>query len=144
MENAAKALLIAGGVMIAILLLTLFAYIFSHIATSTSSIYSTLEESEITKFNQQFLNYEGRGVGSLDPLTIQDVVTIINLAKDNNKSAKRPTTIKVKVNGNDWTDENTNNLLENYMNNQYKCNTGGVQINRSTLLVEEVGIVDYP
>ena len=42
MENASKALLIAGGVLIAILLLTLFSYLFRQMASSTSNIYENL------------------------------------------------------------------------------------------------------
>ena len=52
MENASKALIIAGGVLIAIFLLTLFTYLFSHMAESTSGIYSMLDQAEISEFNQ--------------------------------------------------------------------------------------------
>ncbi len=93
MENAAKALLISAGVLIGILLLTLFAYVYTHLRNDTSEIYSALNHPEISKFNQKFLNYEGR-----QDLTIQDVVTIVNLAKDNNEAQRRQTTIKVLVN----------------------------------------------
>ena len=42
--------------------------------------YRQLEDSKRTEFNQQFLNYNGK-----TDLTVQDIVTIINLAKDSNK-----------------------------------------------------------
>ncbi|MFR2197112.1 MAG: hypothetical protein ACLS5Y_06125 [Clostridia bacterium] len=54
MENASKALIIAGGILIAILLLTLFSYLFGQMASSTSSIYQTIEKHEKDEFNQQF------------------------------------------------------------------------------------------
>ena len=89
MENASKALLIAGGVLIAILLLTLFSYLFRQMASSTSNIYENLEKHEITEFNQQFLNYEGRGVETgKSPLKVQDVASLINLAQDSKNSFK--------------------------------------------------------
>ena len=99
MENASKALLIAGGVLIAILILTLFAYLFGQMAENTSNIYNTIEQSEIAEFNQKFINYEGRGIGELSdkPLTVQDVATLINLAQDNNKNPKFPTTIELEI-----------------------------------------------
>lgn len=81
MENASKALLIAGGVLIAILVLTLGVFIARNMADYTSKVYAQLEESERTEFNQQFLNYDKR-----KDLTSQDVITIINLAKDSNRS----------------------------------------------------------
>lgn len=83
MENASKALLIAGGVLIAILLLTLFSYLFTQMASSTSSIYNSMSKHEIDEFNQQFLNYEGK-----KELTAQDVETLINLAEDARKNKK--------------------------------------------------------
>ena len=92
MENASKALLISAGVLLAILLLSLFAYLMRQMGASTSGIYSTLSQHEISEFNQKFLNYEGR-----KKLSIQDVITIVNLAKDNNEKANRPTIIEVKV-----------------------------------------------
>lgn len=150
MENASKALLIAGGVLIAILLLTIFAYLFAHMAEGTSAMYAKLEESEINEFNQKFLNYEGRGTNKIgkdedgndifDTLSIQDVVTIINLAQDNNKSSKRPITIKVWVNTNDWTDENINDILENQNNQKKKFKCTQVSIDQTTLLVNNVFI----
>lgn len=88
MENASKALLIAGGVLIAILLLTLFSYLFTQMASSTSSIYNSMSKHEIDEFNQQFLNYEGK-----EELTVQDVETLINLAEDARKNKK----IEVKI-----------------------------------------------
>lgn len=61
MENASKALLISAAVLIAILLLSLFAYLMTKVSENTSRIYAIMEQSKITEFNQQFLNYEGRG-----------------------------------------------------------------------------------
>ena len=130
MENASKALLISAGVLIAILLLTLFSYLMRQMGDSTSEIYSTLSQHEITEFNQKFLNYEGR-----DNLSIQDVVTIINLAKDNNKKINRPTIIEVKVDGSDWSDK-TLDVVKQNLDKTYTCSN--VNINQSTLLVKEV------
>ncbi len=130
MENASKALLISAGVLIAILLLTLFSYLMRQMGDSTSGIYSTLSQHEITEFNQKFLNYEGR-----DNLSIQDVVTIINLAKDNNEKLNRPTIIEVKVDGSDWSDK-TLDVVKQNLDKTYTCSN--VNINQSTLLVKEV------
>ncbi len=92
MENASKALLIAGQVLIAILLLTLFSYLFTKMNEDTSKIREQLEQNEKLKFNQQFLVFDQREI------TAQDVATIMNLAKENNTEPKFPTTIEVKLN----------------------------------------------
>ncbi len=101
MENASRALIMAGGVLIAILLLTLFSYLFGQMASGTSSVYQTIEKHEIDEFNQQFLNYEGRGKTPLhrktetgedeiyyNYLKPQDVATLLNLAQNAKKKFK--------------------------------------------------------
>ena len=137
MENASKALLISAGVLIAILLLTLFSYLMRQMGDSTYGIYSKLSQREITEFNQKFLNYEGR-----ENLSIQDVITIVNLAIDSNKSVKIPSTISVLVNDENWVNKNKtqiNDLLKSNLDKQYKCLS--VTINTATLLVKEVTII---
>ena len=142
MENASKALLIAGGVLIAILLLSLFAYITRQMGDSTAGIYSMLSQHEISEFNQQFINFEDRD------LTAQDVATLINLARDSNEKAKFPTEIAI-YNG---TKAASNDLAktENYIewldinktsNNTYKCTE--VNINQNSMLVDYVLIEQY-
>ena len=140
MENAAKALLIAGGTLIGILLLTFFAYIYNQMSADTKEVYSMLKRPEISSFNQQFLNYEGR-----EDLNIQDVVTIVNLARDNNESKKRPTTIEVLVDGSNWVANSSLDLDEQIKNNigkKYKCNN--VNVNPDSLLVNRVTISAMP
>ena len=136
MENASKALLIAAGVLIAILILTLFSYLMRQMGSSTSGIYSKLSQREITEFNQKFLNYEGR-----ENLSIQDVITIVNLAIDSNKSVKIPSTISVLIDNVNWVSkskEDINDLLKSNLDNQYVCSS--VTIDTSTLFVKEVKI----
>lgn len=79
MENAAKALLIAGGVLITIIVVSVGIYLMRDMGEQTSKFYEIMEHAEITKFNEQFLKYEG-----LD-LNMQDVISIMNLARDNNE-----------------------------------------------------------
>ena len=142
MENASKALLIAGGVLIAILLLTLFSYLFSHMASSTSSIYDTIEKHEISEFNQQFFNYEGRGVSSrISPLTIQDVATLINLAQDSEKNSKFRTKVEIRLNGTNIAEtQSSEDWLKNNLNTNLKYKCTEVHTNINTLLVDYVVI----
>lgn len=123
MENASKALLIAGTMILVILILTLMIYIFRTMGGQTSEMYNELQESEISEFNQKFFNYDGK-----KNLRIQDVVSIINLAKDNNVTQKFPVTINVTLNGNpvqDKTQDEIQKMLEDDLKNdskrEYKC-----------------------
>lgn len=138
MENASKALIMAGGVLIAILLATLFVYLFRQMASSTSNVYSLIEKHEIDEFNQKFLNYEGR-----EDLVYQDVATLINLAENAEKNSKFKIKVEIKL-GNTTISDTSRQWLEKNIsksNNKneikvYKCEK--VQINPDTLLVDEV------
>lgn len=154
MENASRALIMAGGVLIAILLLTLFSYLFGQMASGTSSVYHTIEKHEIDEFNQQFLNYEGRGKIALhrktetgedeiyyNYLKPQDVATLLNLAQNAKKNSKLRAEVKVFLGTDDISSQDSNEWLKSNINsdNEYKCDE--ISINPDTLLVYEVKIV---
>lgn len=152
MENASKALLIAGGVLLVILLLTLMTYLFGNLAENSARIYQKFEDQKILEFNQQFLNYDKRGttiVGYEDdgtpiynPLTIQEVATLINLAQDNNKNPKYATTIAIYKDSSDLATVDYNDWLNNNKTSTdtYNCK---VHINDSTLVVDYVLITKH-
>jgi len=58
MENATKALLIAGGVLLFVLLATFAMFMFRSMSQSVSRYYDAMDEQEVREINQQFLNYE--------------------------------------------------------------------------------------
>ncbi len=132
MENASKALLIAGAMLLAILLLSIFAFINSKIAGSTSNLYGQLKESDITEFNQRFLNYEEKAYKLNDKneqigLTIQDVVSLAHLAIDSNKRTNFPIKVEVILQGRgnlaEFAEKDLENLLIEYSDQIYrKCN----------------------
>ncbi len=145
MENASKALLIAGGMLITILILSLMTYIFSNIARNANSVYKDLDETSISEFNQVFLNFDGKGTTTdEDALKTQDVITIVNYARNNNKYNKMPVVVKVLVDEEDWTnksEQDLNEILKKDINNtpkKYKCTE--IKINEKSRLVEEVDI----
>ena len=133
MENASKALLISGGVLIAILILTLFSYLFIKMAGSSSNIYAALEKHEKDEFNQQFINYEGK-----KELKVQDVATLINLSKNSKENSKFKTDVKIMVGSTDVSSQESNDWLKDNVssNKKYKCTS--VHINSDTELVDKV------
>ncbi len=148
MENASKALLIAGAMLLLILVLTFSVYLVRRIGGQTSELYSDMEQSKIDEFNQKFFNYDGRGTKKdsegkwINPLTIQDVVSIINLAKDNNQNSKFPTSVKVKVDGNERQDSTNAQIKEmlanpNNIDAEYSCK---VEYGENKNLVENITI----
>lgn len=81
MENASKALLMAAGVLIGILILSLAVFLFANFGAASAEAHKQNEENQIQQFNVQFTAYQGR-----KDITIHDIVTVVNLAKSNNQS----------------------------------------------------------
>ncbi len=79
MENASKALLMAASVLIGVLVLSLAVYIFVSFGTTSAELHKQQEQQQLIQFNAQFNSYEGK-----EGLTIYDVVTVANLATENN------------------------------------------------------------
>ena len=71
MENASKALIIAGAILLAILLISLGIMIFTQAQDTVSG--SGMTEAEVTAFNQKFTKYEGTFKGSMVKSLIQEV-----------------------------------------------------------------------
>ena len=88
MENASKALIIAGAILLAILLITLGIYIFQQAQSTVNN--SGMSQAEVQSFNSQFTKYEGESVkGSVVKSLIQEV--IVNNAQD--ESGERQITV---------------------------------------------------
>lgn len=77
MENATKALLIAGGVLIAIIIVSIAVYLFFMYSNQAEEYNSTISAVEINKFNSKFYVYVGR-----EDITSQELVSVANLAKE--------------------------------------------------------------
>ena len=62
-----------------IVILSLAVYEFTSFGISSKEIHKANEETRLNEFNSQFTKYEGK-----DDVTIYDVITVANLAKENN------------------------------------------------------------
>ena len=80
MENASKALLMAAGVLMGVVILSLAAYLIVTFSSSADDVKSEIANNQLNKFNSQFLAYEQR-----EDLTVYDILTAVNLAENNNK-----------------------------------------------------------
>ena len=85
MENASKALIIAGAILLSILLISLGIMIFSQAQDTVSN--SGMKQAEITAFNNKFTKYEGIQKGSVVRAMVQEIIA--SNADDNNISANR-------------------------------------------------------
>ena len=87
MENASRALLIAAGVLVGVLLLSLAVYLFTIFGNFGSEMSIQMNQKNISEFNSQFTKYESYQDENGDWQNLcraHDVVTIANLAKENN------------------------------------------------------------
>lgn len=96
MENASKALLMAGGVLLGIMVLSLGVLLFASFGGTSSQIHDNIEENQTTQFNSQFTSYEGK-----DNVTIHDVVSMAKLATQNNQNYEFTHRAAADVTGND-------------------------------------------
>ena len=98
MENASKALIIAGAILLAILLISLGIFIFSQAQDTVNN--SGMSQAEISTFNNKFLKYEGTQKGSVVKSAVNEVIA-------SNSDASLP---KVTVNGKSGTEITTNGI----------------------------------
>ena len=118
MENASKALIIVGGMLIAIMVASLFVYLFTTYGNYAENMYDRINQRQITEANNEYTKYEGASDN-----TIYDVVTVANKAKDHNTSleltAGERGYIRVGISGEnsniqELNNEKINELLQKY------------------------------
>lgn len=146
MENAVKALYIAAGVLIAVMVLSLSAVLYASLQGYVEESNTQVKFNDINSFNSKYLNYINISDGTKKfDLTIQDVVTIANSSYEHNLSCTTDTTqwqvnsdalyVEVKLDGNriDKTiNEEMVSLLEENKDKQYQCTSDDVLISNST------------
>ena len=92
MENASKALIIAGGVLISIIIISLFILMINDLASFEQSENDVKRQEQILAFNQQYEGYNREDVKG------SELYTLVNKAVDYNK---RNTTAEGAIEGND-------------------------------------------
>lgn len=80
MENAVKALYMAAGVLIGIMILSLAVVLFSSLQGYMEETNKQIMFNEVTRFNAKYTKYVDT------ELTIQDIITVAGEAYENNKS----------------------------------------------------------
>ena len=119
MENASKALIMAGGVLVAILIISLGIGLASMMQAQSKSYYETLSTQEITKINAEITkDFVQPFVNDIIPdsntyITAQGIVTLKNLAS---KLAAKG--INITITGSFVGDDNEKILKEKAI-----CNT---------------------
>ena len=82
MENASKALIIAGAILISILIIAIGMYIYTSSTGSINEAISQMDTQEVQAFNSQWTNYEGVQTGSQVKSMITQMIGLANTYKD--------------------------------------------------------------
>lgn len=82
MENAVKALYIAAGVLMAVMVLSLAAVLYSSLQSYVEDTNKQIQYTQVDSFNTEYLNYVNSNDGKV--LTIQDVISAASSAYENN------------------------------------------------------------
>lgn len=93
MENASKALLIAGAILIAILLIGIGMMVFGNISGITGQSSQQMDAMEIQMFNSKFVQYEGENVSG------SNVKALINNINANNTTYADDQSRQVSISG---------------------------------------------
>lgn len=113
MENATKALLIAGGILIAIIILTIGITLYSLYSNQAKEYNETITTTEIQKFNSKFEVYVGR-----TDITAQEIVSAVNLAKEYDNSVKIEIKNKLNVSETYATPEE---FVKKFLDSKFSC-----------------------
>ena len=99
MENAAKALLIAGGILIALVIISTGIIVYTRTRDLHEYESAAREEEQVRKFNQEYTAYDKKELRGIE------IITITNKAINNNvQNPENPITIEVRINRTDILD----------------------------------------
>lgn len=107
MENASKALIMAAGVLIGILTISLMVYLFNRLGQSNKLIYNQIQEREVQEFNSKLLQGGGEDLTSKNTgsyASTTELMAALAFIRDINLNQNYPSTndepfIQVKVTG---------------------------------------------
>ena len=112
MENASKALIIAGAILISILIIAIGMYIYSSSTGSINSAISSMDTQEIEAFNSMWTSYEGTQTGTQVKALINKLIGNANTYQDE----------EAKVIGLSCTPKKANNTAVNVIYNATAAN----------------------
>ena len=160
MENVSRALIIAGEVLIAVLVLSLAMVVIVKFGKFSANTNKRLSENELNDFNNKFYAFNGR-----INITADEIASLINYAKENNDSydigltnkqnAEYYVDVKIlgdgnyngsffkflsKKNGDNISKADfknfINDFLKEYNDNFFYCNASVKSVNNNVIKVE--------
>lgn len=155
MENAVKALLIAAGVLIGIMILSLGVSLYSSLGSYVRTTQEAIVSKRTQEFNNKFTKYINcDNSGNIEfQLTIQDVVTAANTAYENNLEYNLDSytennyyviiNMGAEKNLEKIVDTKMSEILEKGYDKKYKCSINNIKINSTTGRVYQVTFEEF-
>ena len=82
MENASKALLIAGAILISILIIAIGMFIYNSAQSTINNSMQSMSTQEVQAFNNEFMSFEGKQTGSNIKAMIGTLIANANTYRD--------------------------------------------------------------
>lgn len=98
MENASKALIMAGGILIALLVIGALLLMFNQIGAYQKSNSSSVKDSQLAAFNQDFARYAEGEIKGVDIISLVNKVIDFNSKEGVKNSVDYDKKITVKIN----------------------------------------------
>ena len=99
MENASKALIMAGGILIGLLIISLAVYLFVDFGKTAADINDQNAAQQVTEFNSRFTKYESYKDDEGNwKTTIYDIISLAGYAKENNEYYNESADEQISVN----------------------------------------------
>lgn len=130
MENASKALLIAGAILIVILLIAVGMLVYSKARSVIDTGIGQMSSTEISMFNSAFNDYEGSQKGTSVRVLLEKVIS-------NNETYSADTAKQVKVNDKTKTDD-----IASYKSTIKPSTTYTVEFGYTSSLITSITIKD--
>lgn len=105
MENASKALMIAGGVLIALIIIIMFIIMFNNLANIEKEQEEQTKVEQVAAFNAEFEAYNKKVMYGVD------VITLINKVAENNKKYATNNDYQINVVLNDEVVTSSSHLI---------------------------------
>lgn len=129
MENASKALVMAGTLLISIIVINALLYMFNHLTGYQRTAQTVSTERQISEFNKEYISFEKNLYGS-------ELLSLVNKAVDYNTKYQNdgyvPITIKLTV----VTGTGLNNSTSLVKSGTYSINSKSSNVVSNALLVQ--------
>lgn len=101
MENASKALILAGGVLISLLILGALLLMFNNLTTYQASKSQSVAEADVSRFNNQFETYNRNGIRGSDMVSLVNRIISYNIENEQDGYEKMQISVKIADNRNE-------------------------------------------